>query len=99
MQSISFMGCSNVIVSGSTSINSRFFHYAIDQCNKILLKNLKITAPSWSPNTDGIHIQSSSGVTITKTVITTGDDCISIGPGSKNMWIDHVTCGPGHGIR
>lgn len=99
MQSISFVGCSNVVVSGLTSVNSRYFHMAIDQCNNIMLGKLKISAPTWSPNTDGIHIQSSSGVTISRSSIMTGDDCISIGPGSKNLLIDHIACGPGHGIR
>ncbi|KAL5781049.1 hypothetical protein ACOSP7_006078 [Xanthoceras sorbifolium] len=97
-RSISFMGCSNVVVNGLTSINSRYFHLAIHQCENITIRKLKISAPSWSPNTDGIHIQSSTGVTISRSAIKTGDDCISIGPGSKNLWIDHIACGPGHGI-
>ncbi|VFQ87692.1 unnamed protein product [Cuscuta campestris] len=42
-------------------------------------------APEDSPNTDGIHVQSSSNVKISRSVIGTGDDCISIGPGSSNL--------------
>ncbi|KAJ4723880.1 putative Polygalacturonase [Melia azedarach] len=97
-RSISFEGASNVIVSGLKSINSRFFHIAIDQSNNIIFRKLKISAPSWSPNTDGLHIQSSRGITISKSAIGTGDDCISIGPGTENLWIEGITCGPGHGI-
>ncbi|KAL7098086.1 hypothetical protein ACP275_10G183800 [Erythranthe tilingii] len=32
------------------------------------------------------------------THIGTGDDCISVGPGSSNLWIENLACGPDHGI-
>ncbi|KAK6774039.1 hypothetical protein RDI58_029278 [Solanum bulbocastanum] len=69
-----------------------------DGCQNAKLQNMKISASANSPNTDGIHIAASTGVTILKTVIGTGDDCISIGPGTSNLWIENVSCGPGHGI-
>ena len=99
LQSISFVASSNIMVSGLTSINSQMFHISIDHCHNITLENMKISAPSWSPNTDGIHMQSSTGISITNSMIKTGDDCISIGPGSKNLRIHRIVCGPGHGIR
>ncbi|KAG8492670.1 hypothetical protein CXB51_010318 [Gossypium anomalum] len=40
----------------------------------------------------------SEGVNIIASDIKTGDDCISIGDGTKNMVLKEVTCGPGHGI-
>ncbi|XP_048134051.1 probable polygalacturonase At1g80170 [Rhodamnia argentea] len=55
--------------------------------------------PCTSPNTDGIHIQSSQHVSITNRVIGTGDDCISIGDYISNVYVSSVTCGPGHGVR
>ncbi|KAI4374010.1 hypothetical protein MLD38_012059 [Melastoma candidum] len=60
--------------------------------------NVRLNAPSQSPNTDGIHVQSSTGVSVFNARITTGDDCISLGPGTKNVFIKRVACGPGHGI-
>jgi len=68
------------------------------QCKDMVIKDVTVTAPGDSPNTDGIHMGDSSGVTISNTVIGVGDDCISIGPGSTKVNITGVTCGPGHGI-
>ncbi|XP_058068882.1 exopolygalacturonase-like [Magnolia sinica] len=85
-------------IRGISSVNSKFFHIHIFGSKNINLHSLKISAPKDSPNTDGIHIGSSSGVKISRSVIGTGDDCISIGAGSSNIFISDVRCGPGHGI-
>ncbi|KAK3000783.1 hypothetical protein RJ639_021449, partial [Escallonia herrerae] len=57
-----------------------------------------IQSPGTSPNTDGIHIQSSHTLEITNTKIGTGDDCVSIGDHISKLDIANVECGPGHGI-
>lgn len=67
-------------------------------CNNITFTNFNIIAPGNSPNTDGIHIGRSTQVNITNTNIATGDDCISLGDGSRQINVLNVTCGPGHGI-
>ncbi|RZC86638.1 hypothetical protein C5167_029988 [Papaver somniferum] len=62
------------------------------------MHGVKIRAPEDSLNTDGIHVGKSSNVRVLNTGIKTGDDCISIGPGTESLLIERVTCGPGHGI-
>lgn len=75
------------------------FHIVIKGCQNVLVEDVKVIAAGDSPNTDGVHVQFSRNVKISSSSIKTGDDCISIGPGTKNLFIEDVTCGPGHGIR
>ncbi|KAL5990752.1 hypothetical protein ACLOJK_011656 [Asimina triloba] len=96
--SLSINNGKDILISGVTSINSQLFHIAINTCKGVTIQKVKIIAPGNSPNTDGIHVQQSTGVTILGTNIKTGDDCISVGPGTTNLWAEHITCGPGHGI-
>ncbi|XP_042067158.1 polygalacturonase-like [Salvia splendens] len=96
--SFSLQGCNNVLVNGLKSFDSEGVHISINECNNITMQNLILTAPADSPNTDGIHIGNSNFVSVLHSKIGTGDDCISIGPGTRNMWMDHIVCGPGHGI-
>ncbi|GLT89341.1 hypothetical protein SLE2022_073270 [Rubroshorea leprosula] len=97
-KSLGFRGSENILISGLTSLNSQMFHIVFDRCNTVKVKGVRVSAPGNSPNTDGIHVEKSSGVSIFDSKIGTGDDCISIGPGTTNLWIENVACGPGHGI-
>ncbi|XP_038888873.1 polygalacturonase-like [Benincasa hispida] len=97
-RSLTFNWANNIYVSGITSINSQQTHLVINSCKNVMVKNVKVMAPDQSPNTDGIHVQSSFNVTITGSTLQTGDDCISIGDGTKSLLMSHVKCGPGHGV-
>ncbi|KAJ4967375.1 hypothetical protein NE237_019224 [Protea cynaroides] len=88
----------HTFVQDITSLNSKNFHMTVFQCHGMNMRNLKIWAPGNSPNTDGIHIGNSDFIDITQSEIGTGDDCISIGPGSRKITISKIFCGPGHGI-
>ncbi|KAK2975013.1 hypothetical protein RJ640_000219 [Escallonia rubra] len=96
--SLVFDNSNNININGLTSLNSQLFHVVINGCQNVMVQGVSVSAPGNSPNTDGIHVQRSSGVTILDAHIGTGDDCISIGPGTNNLLIGDVTCGPGHGI-
>ncbi|KAK6930207.1 Glycoside hydrolase, family 28 [Dillenia turbinata] len=90
------------VVSGSIRninlLNSKFFNMNLQKCQNITVLGVNITAPSDSPNTDGIHLSQSTNMNITSSIIGVGDDCISIGPGNTDIFISNITCGPGHGI-
>ncbi|KAE8702365.1 Polygalacturonase [Hibiscus syriacus] len=95
--SLSFSKSKNIVVAGLSSENSQMFHIVINGCQNVKMQGVTVTASGDSPNTDGIHVQLSSGV-ILNSKIQTGDDCVSIGPGATNLWMEQITCGPGHGI-
>ncbi|KAL9410453.1 hypothetical protein AB3S75_044255 [Citrus x aurantiifolia] len=95
---LSITNSNNVSIKGLLSLNSQMYHIVINRCQDVLVEGAKIIAAGDSPNTDGIHIQQSRNVKIRSSSIKTGDDCISIGRGTTNLWIERVTCGPGHGI-
>ncbi|GMN57206.1 hypothetical protein TIFTF001_026318 [Ficus carica] len=96
--SLEFSNSENIKIMGLTSINSQMFHIVINCCNNVKLQGVSVSASGNSPNTDGIHVEASTGVTILNSQIGTGDDCVSIGPGTTNLWIQDIACGPGHGI-
>ncbi|GFP78743.1 exopolygalacturonase [Phtheirospermum japonicum] len=80
------------------SINSKNTHFNIFACENLNISYIRIRAPAESPNTDGIRIGGSNKINISHSLIATGDDCISMLFGSRNIDISDVTCGPGHGI-
>ncbi|CAN6453377.1 unnamed protein product [Victoria cruziana] len=96
--SLKFAFLKDTEVTGITSLNPKMFHIALLNNERITFHDVHIKAPEDSPNTDGIHIETSTGVKIMKSDIGTGDDCISIGHGNTDVYVESVNCGPGHGI-
>ncbi|RCV21557.1 hypothetical protein SETIT_4G148700v2 [Setaria italica] len=88
----------NVTVTGITIRNSARFHLTFDTCRAVEVHDVAVSSPGDSPNTDGIHLAGSVGVSIHHTTIACGDDCISIQDGCSDLFIRSVRCGPGHGI-
>ncbi|KAK7274456.1 hypothetical protein RIF29_15546 [Crotalaria pallida] len=93
-----FAFVTNSYVHNLRSSNSQNAHFALFACENMTFTNIMLTAPRDSPNTDGIKIGRSKGITIKDAYIATGDDCIAIISGTKKVTISNVFCGPGHGI-
>ncbi|KAH6808496.1 hypothetical protein C2S51_029604 [Perilla frutescens var. frutescens] len=96
--SIIFMAVQNTRIFNLKFLNSMGVHLKVTDSRDVDISQLTITAPDESPNTDGIHLSSSTNVKISSSVIGTGDDCVSIGEGTENILVSGVTCGPGHGL-
>ncbi|XP_047975557.1 exopolygalacturonase clone GBGE184-like [Salvia hispanica] len=96
--SFTFQSSQNGDISNLNLVDAMGFHSKLIDSINIKVTKMTITAPDESPNTDGIHLSNATNVEITDSVIGTGDDCISIGTGSKNIFVKNVKCGPGHGL-
>ncbi|CAM8906769.1 unnamed protein product [Rhodiola kirilowii] len=95
---IKFNHAKNMIVRGITSIDPKAFHIHVYGSHNLRFQKLQLIAPVDSPNTDGIHTSNSSYIKISKSKMTTGDDCVSVGQGSSSIYVTDVFCGPGHGF-
>ena len=74
-----FTGCSNILVENVTMINQPAgWSYWIHDCDYVVFDKVKILADAEFPNNDGIHINSSRNVTVSNSIISTGDDCIIV---------------------
>ncbi|KAK4759932.1 hypothetical protein SAY87_023063 [Trapa incisa] len=93
-----FQSCNDSSLTKVNFINSSQVHISIEESNYFQVDNLYIEAPEDSPNTDGIHVHASKHVTITNTMIRTGDDCVSMGDYTSDINISSIVCGPGHGV-
>ncbi|KAK9287789.1 hypothetical protein L1049_016229 [Liquidambar formosana] len=88
---IKFNRVTNGVIKRISSVNPKSFHMVIYGCTDLRAHRLHIFAPEDSPNTDGIHVSESNQVKISKSVIGTGDDCISIGQGSTNIGVNRAS--------
>lgn len=64
----------NVTVTGITIRSSPKFHLTFDTCHAVEVHDVTIASPGDSPNTDGIHLAGSVGVSIHHTTIACGNN-------------------------
>ncbi|KAJ8460435.1 hypothetical protein OPV22_033361 [Ensete ventricosum] len=85
-------------LSGLKLINSPSKHLIVGWSVGVTIDRINITAPGDSPNTDGVFILQSQHVSLSNSIMSTGDDCVAIGDGNLDVNVTQITCGPGHGI-
>nr|GFA86837.1 exopolygalacturonase-like [Tanacetum cinerariifolium] len=76
---------SNSKINYIQSIDSRSGHFDLYSCQNVEMSNIWMSAPYWSPNTDGIHMGASSQIRIYDSTKMTGDDCISMVSGTHDV--------------
>ncbi|KAI3887889.1 hypothetical protein MKX03_000596, partial [Papaver bracteatum] len=96
--SVNFFATNNSQLQDITVTNSPKFHVTLLDLSNFNVTNLKVDSPEESPNTDGLHTQRVEHVNIRNSVFRSGDDCVSIGKSSSQVYIKDCHCGPGHGI-
>ena len=89
-------GVTRLHVDGVTLTNSPAFHLA-PQGQDILIENVRIVAPSDSPNTDAID-PGGQRIVIRNCELDIGDDNVALKNGGRDILIEDLTCLHGHGI-
>jgi polygalacturonase len=103
-----FDHCKHIRVEGVTLQNSAFWQLVPYYSDDIVIRNIRVLAPSNSPNTDAVDPFSSSNIVIDHLYADVGDDNIAIKSGainspggdepSKNIHITDSTFLHGHGL-
>jgi polygalacturonase len=95
---VELRGCQRIHVDGVTLTNSPMENLvASSGCADVLIENVRVFAPSDSPNTDAID-PGGNRIIVRNCETDTGDDNIAIQSNSHNVLIEDITCLHGHGI-
>jgi polygalacturonase len=79
---VNFIECSNILLDGPTFENSPRYNIIPQQCENLIIRNIKVLAPAYGKNTDGIDPAACRNVVIYNCMIDVGDDGICLKPGT-----------------
>jgi polygalacturonase len=91
-------------IENVTMQNSPKFHLLIEASDDVTVTGVTITAPSNSPNTDGIDPKACKHVTISNCHVSVGDDNVAITsagipvPTASDILVSDCVFGSGHGV-
>jgi polygalacturonase len=100
---IRFKACNTVLITGITLQNAPNVHVTLGQSGSSYgsngtISNIKVVAPSTSPNTDAIDTWYWNGIDIHNCNLSEGDDNVAMDSYSTNINIKNCTFGAGHGV-
>jgi len=103
--------CKDVRIEGISFQDSGFWNLHLYHCSDVHIEGVSINAPTGSPSTDGIDVDSCQDVTIRKCQISNSDDDIALkgskgpfadkdtdSPPDENILIEDCTIGNGNGL-
>ncbi|MCX6120871.1 MAG: glycoside hydrolase family 28 protein [Ignavibacteriales bacterium] len=79
---VNFVQCNGVLIDGPTFENSPKYHIIPQQCENLIIRNVKVFAPVWGKNTDAIDPSACRNMFIYNCMIDVGDDGICLKPGT-----------------
>ncbi|MGD0812394.1 MAG: glycosyl hydrolase family 28 protein [Verrucomicrobiota bacterium] len=97
---LDLLSCTRLFIHDITFQNAPYHHCGIrNSGGNITISNLTVSAPSTSPNTDGIDFVGTNGL-IENCHISDGDDDIALGSTGPliNLVISNCAFGSGHGV-
>ena len=77
-QMIIFSGCTNILIRDVKLIKSPFWTLHFADCDGVIVSGVKIWTSLFTPNSDGLDINSCNNVIVSDCDIRTGDDAIAI---------------------
>jgi DNA sulfur modification protein DndE len=79
---VNFIECQDILLDGPTFENSPRYHIIPQQCENLIIRNVKVLAPTYGKNTDAIDPAACRNVIIYSCMIDVGDDGICLKPGA-----------------
>ena len=79
---VNLIECNNVLIDGPTFENSPRYNIIPQQCENLIIRNVKVLAPAYGKNTDAIDPAACRNVVIYNCMIDVGDDGICLKPGA-----------------
>ncbi len=79
---VNFIECNGILLDGPTFENSPRYHIIPQQCENLIIRNVKVLAPVFGKNTDAIDPSACRNVVIYNCMIDVGDDGICLKPGT-----------------